>query len=74
VVGRIVQVGRGVDTVDLNAGLRDEARTALSASLQRRTEPIGLPSLLVLLPARSIGHDADDAAKTDAAATGMLYG
>src|SRR5215210_7572540 len=69
VVGRVVEVGRCVEPIDLDAGLGDEAWTALRAAFQRRLEALRLPSVLVLLPAFAIGHGADDAGKTDAAAT-----
>ena len=56
IVGRIVQVVRGIDAVDLDPGLGDEARTSLRGTVECRLQALRLPALVVLPPPLAIGH------------------
>jgi hypothetical protein len=71
VVRRVAKVGRRVHALDLDPRLGDEAATSLGPALECRIEALAAPSVLVLLPAAVVGHGAQSAGKTDAAATGL---
>jgi hypothetical protein len=69
IVGRVGQVGGGVEAIDLDARLGDEPRTPLRCALEGGVEALARPSVLVLAPARIVTHAGKCAGWTDDAAT-----
>src|SRR5439155_12181150 len=56
VVGRVIQVFRGVDAIDLDARLGDEPMPPLGRLLQRRSQALFLPLALVVSPSVKLAH------------------
>ena len=69
VVGRIGKVGRRVEPIDLDPGLRDEALVALRPLFEGRLEALAHPSVLVLGPALLVCHGFHLGGRADVPAT-----